>query len=84
MSTPVWCELVCDNCAATTSGLWAWGGKMSVKDMKASARKRGWTLQGTLVCCGKEECRKDHSQRRLALTLSKPDPVREENDDGAD
>jgi hypothetical protein len=53
MTTPVWTELVCGTCATTTSGRYAFNGRIEVKAMKSEAKAIGWTFKHDECFCSK-------------------------------
>jgi hypothetical protein len=44
MSFPVWCELVCSQCARVDCGRWSHSSKIDREKMKSDALAGGWRL----------------------------------------
>lgn len=53
MEAPVWCELVCRDCASTIAGRFAWD-RLPKREMRAFAKAGGWEidLDGDWLCRG--------------------------------
>jgi hypothetical protein len=51
MKTPVWTELVCRDCAHSTSGRFSFNGKIEVREMRKEATAQGWKFKhGECFC----------------------------------
>lgn len=51
---PIWCEIVCNSCAATTAGRYTFGA-VPRREMKEDAYKAGWLVRESEFYCS-EEC----------------------------
>lgn len=51
MATFIWCELVCGNCARTSSGRYVSGPTVPRRELKQWARKDGWKFSGDEAFC---------------------------------
>lgn len=50
MTTPVWCELVCDDCAGTSPGQWTYK-HVPRRELVRLARAAGWYIRTDTVLC---------------------------------
>lgn len=50
-SLGVWCELVCNTCAATTAGRWVFSYSIPRSRMLDEAKASGWERRGRDVIC---------------------------------
>lgn len=66
MTTSVWCELVCRQCANSTSGQFVAGRPIPLRSMKREAKAKGWLFKHNEVFCCKS-CAKVYEEAHKEL-----------------
>jgi hypothetical protein len=55
MTTPVWVELVCADCAKADIGQWVFNGQVPIRKLRQTARSQGWLFKHKEVFCS-DDC----------------------------
>ena len=51
MPIEVWCEIACGNCSLVEVGRMTTGSRVPRRELRAEARKNGWTFKGGAALC---------------------------------
>lgn len=58
----IWCEILCDNCGATSDGCFYQYGKNTMNKLITMAKRQGWKeINGKTLCplCAEREAKND-------------------------